>query len=44
MVNLHFGRVLNNINVFNSFQTDMKFYVQIEITRKGTHIEQIIIQ
>ena len=32
-------RALNNINVFNSFKTDMKFYLQIEITRKGSHIE-----
>lgn len=32
-------RALNNINVFNSFKTDMKFYLQIEITRNGSHIE-----
>ena len=32
-------RALNNINVLNSFKTDMKFYLQIEITRNGSHIE-----
>ena len=30
---------MNNINVFNCFKTDMKFYLQIKITRKGTYIE-----
>ena len=32
-------RALNNINVFNSFKTDMKCYLQIEITRNGSYIE-----
>ena len=37
--NIYNERALNNINVFNSFKSDKKFYLQLEITRNGSHIE-----
>ena len=39
LTTMQYERALNNINVFNSFKTDMKCYLQIEITRKATYIE-----
>ena len=41
LTTMQYERALNNINVFNSFKTDsdMKLYLQIEITRKATYIE-----